>query len=132
MRFSDAQPVPTKLEIVLKGEAIRHRSYLCGRYSLQSSVVKGHPYWKKSSTGIEAVWFDERNGNWKVGAGQNIGSDLCGIQGPCGVDEWPTNISSKWKFSNGTKFKEAGDDVIINGNGSFEIKKFRSVKRIHF
>ena len=37
-------------------------------------------------------------GGWIVGDDKNIGSGIRGIQGPFGIEEWPNNISSKWRF----------------------------------
>ena len=77
---------------------------MAGVYSLQLSLVNGFPYWKHDSSD-KAIWMD---GCWNVGDNENIGTGICSIKGPNGIEEWPNNISSKWEFhAGGGKFQEA-------------------------
>ena len=78
-------------------------------YSLQSSLLNRFPYWKHDSSD-KAIWF---YGSWKIGYDKNIGTDVCGIFGPHGIEKWPNNISLKWEFYNGTEFKEAAIGEIV-------------------
>ena len=107
--ISDSQPPPTKLRLQLSGEASVNQSSTVGVYSLQSSLVNGFPYWKHDSSD-KAIWM---YGQWKVGDNGNVETGRCGIQGPYGIEEWPSNISSKWKFVDTGKFQEAESSDIV-------------------
>ena len=121
--ISDSQPPPTKLRLQLSGEAsVKQSSSRAGIYSLQLTLINGFPYWKHDSSD-KAIWM---YGGWKVGDDEDIGIDLCYIQGPHGIEEWPSNISSKWEFAIGErKWQEAesGDitfeECIPKGNFAF-------------
>ena len=89
--FSDAQPPPTKLKVVLTGEAKKKQSGYGGTYTLQSTPINGNPWWTKGVFRKEAIWFDEIKGNWKVGNNGDLGTSICSISGPYNVDEWPNN-----------------------------------------
>ena len=52
-------------------------------------------------------------GGWYIGGDEYIGTDFASIQGPFGIEEWPNNISSKWKFASGGKFHEAESGDIV-------------------
>ena len=107
--ISDCQPPPIKLRLQLSGEASEKQSSKAGVYSLQSSLVNGFPYWNHDSSD-NAIWM---YGQWKIAPNEYIGTDISGIQGPFGIEEWPNNISSKWQFASGGKWNEAecGDIV---------------------
>ena len=97
----------------MSGEAEKCQLSKSGTYSLQITQVNGHPYWTNTS-GKNSIWFDFLYGNWSVGDVIDIGGTICGIQGPKNVDEWPTNIASKWQFYGGGKWQEAaGEDIIF-------------------
>ena len=82
---------------------------MAGVYSLQSSLVNGFPYWNHDSSD-NAIWM---YGQWKIAPNEYIGTDISGIQGPFGIEEWPNNISSKWKFYDGDKWQEAKSSDIV-------------------
>ena len=120
-KIPDAKPPPTKLRLVLKGEAKRHQGSRAGVYILQKNFVNTYPYWKNKSKEY-SIWFDLGNGTWFVGDTKDLGSVMCGIKGPYGEDDWPQNISANWKYSDGTgTWPKAGTgDVVFedlsNGN----------------
>ena len=108
--ISDSQPPPTKLRLQLSGEASKKYSFTVGVYSLQSSLVNGFPNWEHDSSDM-AIWM---YGQWKLAPNEYIGTDIAGIQGPYGIEEWPNNISSKWQFAlGGTKWQEAESGDIV-------------------
>ena len=110
--ISDAQPPPIKLKIILSGEAKNKLSGFSGTYTIQSSPVNGNPWWKKGAFYKEGIWFAEKNGNWNIGSIEYLGKALGYFHGPNGVDDWPNNIASGWKYhSNG--WHEAGNDIIL-------------------
>ena len=117
----DAEPLPTKLRLLLSGEALAIQSSMAGVYSLQSSLVNGFPYWKHDSSD-GAIWM---YGGWRVGDDEDIGTDICGIAGPYGIEKWPNNIFSKRKFVGGGKWQEAERSDIVfedcspKGNSTF-------------
>ena len=123
----DSQPPPIKLRLQLRGEASKIQSSKAGVYSLQSSLVNGFPYWKHDSSDI-AIWM---HGGWYVGTDKNIGTGICSINGPDGIEEWPNNISSKWEFLGEDDFQvaESGDIVFqdCSPKGNFStLLKFKS------
>ena len=91
--ISDHQPPPMKLRLALNGEPFEQQSSMAGVYSLQSSLVNGFPYWKHDSD--KAIWI---YGEWKIAPDEYIGMANAIIRGPSGIEEWPNNISSKWRF----------------------------------
>ena len=107
--ISDSQPPPTKLRLQLSGEAFLIYPLMAGLYSLQSFLVNGFPYWKHDSSDT-AIWM---YGNWKIANDENIGTDFASISGPFSIEEWPNNISSKWRFFGGGKFQEAKSGDIV-------------------
>ena len=94
----------------MSGKASEKHSSKAGVYSLQSSLVNGFPYWKHDSSD-KAIWM---HGNWKIDADDVLGTDIAGISGPFGIEVWPNNISSKWKFYVRGKWQEAeSGDIVI-------------------
>ena len=59
-----------------------------------------------------AIWFEEKSGKWVLGDVGNIGGTIGNIKGPI-VEEWPTNIASKWQFYEDGKWYKAGNDIIF-------------------
>ena len=109
--FSDAQPPPRKLKLILNGEAKIKQSNRGGTYTLQLTPVNGNPWWKK---GMFDIWFDERNAKWRFGDDEDLGTNIGGVSGPFGIDQWPNDISSGWKYySNG--WHQAGNEIIVEG-----------------
>ena len=109
LTISDSQPPPTKLRLQLSREASVQQSE-AGVYSLQSSLVNGFPFWKHDSSEY-AIWM---YGGWYIGGDEYIGTDFASITGPFGIEEWPNNISSKWKFhAGGGKWQEAESGDIV-------------------
>ena len=107
--ISDPQPPPTKLRLQLSGEAFERQSSKAGVYSLQASLLNGFPFWKHDSSNT-AIWM---LGQWRVGVEENVGTGINAIFGPYGIEEWPNNISSKWKFhAGGGKWQEAENSDI--------------------
>ena len=83
---------------------------MAGLYSLQSSLVNGFPYWKHNSSNI-AIWL---SGEWKLATNEYIGTNTAGIAGPFGIEEWPSNIPSKWNFhAGGGKWQETANGEIV-------------------
>ena len=112
--ISDAQPPPVKLKIILHGEAKKKVSGYSGTYTLQSSPVNGNPWWKKGVFDEEAIWSGEESGCWWIGRFKDLGKALGFIHGPFGVDEWPNDIASGWKYHS-KGWHEAGNDILIEG-----------------
>ena len=78
-----AKPPPSKLRLVLKGEANKCHGYMAGFYILQEDLVNTFPYWNDKS-GKNSIWFVFGSGNWKVGYTSNLGLNLGAIMGPYG------------------------------------------------
>ena len=115
----------------MSGEAEKYQSSKSGTYLLQMTPINGYPCWKKTS-GKYAVWFDNKNGNWKVGLVDEIGSTLCFFHGPDNVDEWPTNKASKWKFYGREKWQEAGNDIIFEDCTPFVVAYIRYQYKLQY
>ena len=98
----------------MNGEVKKKQLGHGGTYTVQSTPINGNPWWKKGLFHEEAIWFDEMTGNWKIGDIEDLGKSFCSILGPYGVDEWPNDITSGWKYaSNG--WHKAGNDIIVEG-----------------
>ena len=50
--------------------------------------------------GSNAIWFYPENGNWKIGASQEVGSNISGMIGPFANDNWPHDCKS-WSYGDG-------------------------------
>ena len=96
------------------GKAEKCQSSRNGIYLLQPNPVNGYPCWKDAS-GKNAIWHEQIDSNWDVGDLDNIGSKRATIYypSPDEIDGWPTNLAPKWKFLDGGKWQEAGNDIIF-------------------
>ena len=129
--FSDVQPPPRKPKLILNGEAKNKWSILGGTYTLQSTPVNGNPWWKKGMFDKEALWFDEIAGNWLFGYDKDLGTNIGGVEGPFGIDQWPNNISSGWQYAS-NEWHEAGNDIIIEGEQNNFISASRQTHQVKF
>ena len=110
-KILDAKPPPTKLRLILKGEAKNQQGDVAGVYILQKNLVHTYPHWKQKSN-KNPIWFDS---SWLVGVTSNLDSNRGGIMGPYGELDWPQNIS--WPYAGN------GDAVFVElSNGNFHIQ----------
>ena len=104
---------PMKLIVELKGKAKDAQGNKAGLYLLGPNEVNGKSHWLQDS-GINAIWYDKPNGNWKIGIQKNIGSDFSGLKtsedvaGPQEATTWQYYSGGKWIIS---------DDILIDDFG---------------
>ena len=66
-------------------------------YFLENELVNQYPYWTNSANG-QAIWFDGNGSTWLVGVTKNVGTNIGGILGPSGKDDWPHEIRDGWRY----------------------------------
>ena len=73
-------------------------SSLCGIYHLASLPINGRPYWLQEN-GTHAIWYDDKNMNWKLGSESNRGTSISILFGDHGTADTalPQEVAP-WKF----------------------------------
>ena len=87
------------LRVILKNNVVTFQGSCQGIYQPSSTViVNGRPSWTSAS---RAIWYDQKNKNWKIGELVDIGTNIGRIKSE-EVDELvdPENIVS-WQYSLG-------------------------------
>ena len=104
---------PLKLTVELKGEAKDAQGARAGFYTLGPNSVNGRSHWLQDS-GTNAIWYDKKNGKWKIGDQDDISSSTAGIYtsedvaGPQEATTWEYLSDGKWIIS---------DDISIDNFG---------------
>ena len=97
--------------IKLQGDVKKLLGIIEGKYSLQPKLFNMHPYWTNKSKTC-SIWFVK--GGWIVYYTSELGKHIGVVQGPIGEEDWPQNISSGWKYGDGTGTGvDAGTDLIF-------------------
>ena len=83
------------MTVKLKGEAKDAQGSKAGLYILGPNEVNGKSHWLQDS-GINAIWYDKPNGNWKIGIQKNIGSEVSGLK--TSKDVAGPQEATTWKY----------------------------------
>ena len=101
---------PLKLTVELKGEAQNAQGTRAGLYILGPNEVNGKSHWLQDS-GANALWYDNKNGDWNIGTKDKIGSTTSGIY--TSEDVAGPQEATTWKYNSGGKFI-VSDDILVD------------------
>ena len=109
----DSTP-PMKLRVMLAGNTDEYHNSKNGVYVLdESKQVNNYPYWLKTNQ-VDAIWWDKKNSDWKIGPKSHLGTDCCYIYAPSGDERNPNLIQSGWKYCDkNSKWQDAGPNEVI-------------------
>ena len=67
-------------------------------------------YWISSNDGKQAIWYDPKYSNWKIGSKSNLGSSTAGLYSKYDT-ACPSDDGKKWKYYDGDNWVDAGNDA---------------------
>ena len=101
---------PLKLVVTAKGEAKNTQFSRAGIYLLGPNPVNGKPHWLQNSSSSNAIWYDDKNGDWNIGPIKNLGTDKAKIYSP--DDVAGPQVATTWKYRN--KKWITSDDILVD------------------
>ena len=101
---------PWKLKVTLKGEAKVAQSSREGIYVLGPDLVNGKSHWLQDP-GSNSIWYDDKNGNWKIATENYLGSGYASIRSS--DDVTGPQVATTWKYYYNKKWI-ASDDILVD------------------
>ena len=98
------------MTVELKGEAKDAQGTRAGFYILGPNSVNGRSHWLQDS-GTNAIWYHKKNGKWKIGKQDDIGSSTAGIL--TSEDVAGPQEATTWKYHSGDEFI-VSDDILVD------------------
>ena len=105
------------MKVKLSDKVKNFQGCLARLYILQSQSFDNYPHWI-SHDETQAIWWQKSLGKWVIGEVSDLGKSVGGIMGPKGDDDYPTNISTGWKFTDGKGWLDANPFDIVCQNCS--------------
>ena len=101
--------------VILKNDIKEKQGVLDGVYVMCPDQTNGKNAW---INGSNAIWYDSRNDNWKIGSKSNIGTGKCSIRSTKDAQN-PTLVGNNWEYHNYVEMIKAnpGDITVMNVEG---------------
>ena len=105
---------PKKVIITLKNDVMNKQRCRNGTYILQvNAKVNGKEFWIQDDKD-SAIWFDEKNKNWKIGCFQDIGRNIRSFESKNNASE--LHKVTSWDYFDHEVWKSAPtNDMQVRG-----------------
>ena len=111
------------MTVKINGDA-KGQSTRAGLYILGPNEVNGKSHWLQDS-GINAIWYDKPNGNWKIGIQKNIGSEVSGLK--TSKDVAGPQEATIWKYTSGGNWITSDDILVFTFEQGMYINRMRII-----